>query len=523
MADREYLTQLGTPAVDKAFNGLRTITRLYSVNGQGTQQAQIESKVFLAYGTADAEFTTALLVKRGMEQVAATPSAWVLRLTEVYQELTAGSKVSVGEDQHFKLEDGRYGFVRRYVALASEAEGLAAAIGDVVSSQACNDVKINKQGVGAEIVETYISAGKLAESNSRSNNDKLLQRTLVYFNEVPPTPSGYVLVDDDVKGPLGVETYTYRFAKGVGEISRDIDRSQNGTTVDGSVGVTRLNITYLTAPGAAEPTWSGVSGYVQVKLTNDERDGHEVWQAVYAKGAGLVSESIDYGPAGLRRVTDISLGTKVTPTGIVIRDDYREAEGFRVFTVTSMQTAAGGADPTAITVAAERYVSFTYPGRAKAFTETYDGKLMLAAFLSPPVTTQVKATVTISYVTTATLGTISDFWNPSDWATIKRQWVGSYGKQTSDIRALPGYRSVSSTPVTHTGTGTDSSIEGSVIYNGTTARITITGGPADPGGNTYTLDAEIDPDPVFVKTDGTKYFRKTVITAAIPAQAALPV
>jgi hypothetical protein len=334
MADREYLTQLGTPAVDKAFNGLRTITRLYNVNGQGTQQANIETKVFLAYGTADAEFTTALLVKRGMDQVAATPSAWVLRLTEVYQEFTAGSKVSVGEDQHFKLEDGRYGFVRRYVALASEAEGLAAAIGDVISSQACNDVKINKQGVGAEIVETYISAGQLSQSDSTQNNGALLIRTLVHFNEVPSTPVGYTLVDQDVKGPLGVETYTYRFAKGNGEISRRTDRSQGGTTEDGSVGISRLDIDYLTAPGAAEPTWGSVAGYVKIAVTNAERDGHELWSAVFAKGTGTVLQSDDTQNNGallLRTIT--ALGTAPsTPVGYTLtREQTRQESGHVVY------------------------------------------------------------------------------------------------------------------------------------------------------------------------------------------------
>lgn len=525
MANRQYVTQLGRPSIEEAFNGLRTITRYFTVNGDGLPAERVKDEVLLSYGTEDGEFKGALLVKRGMAPVSSLPNSYIQRLTEVYQEFQPGQKVGIGEDQIIKIEDGRTMMVRRYVALAAEAETIAAAIGEIVDGRACQDVKILKQGVGAEVVETYISAGILAQSTDYSNNGLLEIQSITYFNGTPSTPAGFTLIGSTIQNPNGLPGRTYRFARGNGEISRRTSRAQNGTTTDGSEGVTKLTITELTGPSASEPSWSGVSGYTKVLVDKDERDGHKVWRAVYAKGAGLVEERIDYDAIpGLRVVTDFSLGTKVTPTGIVTRDDWRNDEGYRVFTVTAIQTAGGGADPTSITVAAERYVNFTYPGRAKAFTETYDGKLMLAAFLSPPVTTLVKATVTISYVTTSTLGSPSPaLWNPTDWATIKKQWVGSYGRQTSEIRALPGYRSVSATPVTHTGDGTDSSIEGSIIYNATTARITVTGGPADPGGNSYTLDAEIDPNPVFTSTGGTKYYRKTVVTADIPAQPSLPV
>lgn len=522
-AIRKYLSQVGIPSIEEAFNGLRTITRNYDVNGEGLPVDKIKDEVFLSYGTADEEFKSALLIKRGMQPASGEKNAYVQRLTEVYQEFADGQKTSVGEDVIQKLDDGRTALVRRYVVLTKDAETLTPAVGTVLETRALQTAQINEQGVGAEIVETYISAGILAQSTDYSNNGLLEVRSITYFNGTPSTPSGFTLIGTSEQNPNGLPGRTYRFALGTGEISRRTDHGQCGSTVDGTIGVTTLNIDYLTVPGAAEPTWASVSGFVKITVTKRQQDGYIVWSAVYAKGIGLVSEQIDYGPAGLRRVTDVSLGTKVTPTGIVVADDYRLADGYTIFTVTTMQTDAGGADPTAISVSAERYVSFTYPGRAKAFTETYDSKLMLAAFLSPPVTTQVKATVAISYVTSNSLGTISDFWNPSEWATIKKQWVGSYGKQTSEIRALPGYRSVSATPVTYAGSGTDSSIEGSVIYNGTTASITITGGPADPGGNTYTLDAEIDPNPVFTSTAGTRYYRKTVITAAIPAQASLPV
>ena len=58
---------------------------------------------------------------------------------------------------------------------------------------------------------------------------------------------------------------------------------------------------------------------------------------------------------------------------------------------------------------------------------------------------------------------------------------------------------------------------------GTPYSLAVKGGPANPEGNTYTLAAEIDPEPAFVAYDGTKYYRRTFVIATIPPQPALPV
>jgi hypothetical protein len=75
--------------------------------------------------------------------------------------------------------------------------------------------------------------------------------------------------------------------------------------------------------------------------------------------------------------------------------------------------------------------------------------------------------------------------------------------------------------VTVTGSGYNATIYGYNVYASTTATIIVTGGPADPGGSTWTLSAEIEP--AFTDTSGVRYFRKTLVSAAIPAQSALPV
>lgn len=385
------------------------------------------------------------------------------------------------------------------------------------------DYSIANNGAGNDpvITLTYEGTGTVKQVDETRNNGALLLTSITSFYDVPAAPSGYTLVGISNDNVSGFPYKVYQYAKGTGEVARAIDYGQSSD--QGTTGVTRTTIRYLVVPSATvQPT--SLAGSVEIARNMEEGDGYRIWTTVWAKGTGLVAQNISSRQDGLREVTNIALGTRSAPSGVVIRDDYAERDGFAVYTVTAMQTAAGGSDPTVATVVFERYVPFTYPGRAKAFEEVYNSRYMMDVFESPPITTLVKATVTVSYTTTNTLGTISDFWNPSEWATIRAQWIGLGNEPQNLVRARPGYRSTSATAITRTSSSTapnNVSIFGNIVYGNTTAKITCTGGPADPGGSTYTLSAELEP--AFTDAAGTKYYRKTLVSAAIPAQAALPV
>lgn len=388
----------------------------------------------------------------------------------------------------------------------------------LVKVEADNSPANNGAGNDPVLAVTYESPGTVTQRDDTGNNGALLTRTIVSFYTTPATPSGYTLVSENVENVNGYPYKAYKFVKGTGEISRQTSYNQSDDV--GVTGVTVVSITHLTAPAASDPTSSPGAGYVKISSEPREADGHRIWQVVYAKGTGTVSELIGTRQDGLREVTYVSLGSRTAPSGIVIQDDKRLADGYEVFTVTSMQEADGGNDPTTVSLSWERYVPFTYPGRAKAWVETVGSQEFLDVFLSPPVETLVEATVTVTYQTASTM-TISDFWNPSTWATMRATWVGAYGVAATRVQALKGYRTTSATAVTLAGTGYDEAIFGYNIFNGTTARITVTGGPSDPGGNTYTLSAELEP--AFTSSTGTQYYRLTKVVATIPAQASLPV
>jgi hypothetical protein len=379
-------------------------------------------------------------------------------------------------------------------------------------------------------VAVYASGtGTVTTETDIQNDGKLYIYTKVAINAAPSAPSPTIagtvtLISTDVRLESGVSIYSYKWAEGVGEISRAIQYQQSQD--QGTLGVTLTTIRYLVAPAATvQPT--SLSGSVQIGQDFQDESGVRIWTTRWAKGTGLVSQAIHARQDGLREVTNIALGTRVAPSGDVIRDDYRLDEGFTVYTVTSIQ-AANGTDPTTSgsTISFERYVPFLYPGRAKAYSLTAsNGWKAYDVFRSPPVKADVKATITVSYQTGNTLGTISDYWNPSEWAVIQAEWIGLNNVPGFAVVALPGYRTTSATPLTFTATvwedGVAGTMLGNVVFGGTTAILTVTGGPADPGGSTFTLDATIEP--AYTKTDGTKVYRKTLVTAAIPAQAALPV
>jgi len=368
--------------------------------------------------------------------------------------------------------------------------------------------------------------GTVSESTEIKNNEALYIYRKVALGTAPTAPTGnnggtVTLISESERDEAGFVVYERAWAEGDGEISRSIDYLQSED--EGTGGVTRTTIRHLVSPSATvQPT--SLSGSVLIGKDFTDVDGHRIWTTVWAKGTGLVAQYIAARQDGLREVTNVTLGTRTAPDGIVIRDDYRIVEGFKVYTVSSIQSASGG-NPTAASVSFERYVPFTYPGRAKAFSETVSGSKYLDVFRSPPVTTDVKATVTVTYTATNTIGSVADYWNPSEWATIRANWTGLRDTPNNVVTALPGYRSVSATAVTATasavGAGSDLSCLGGLVFGGTTASITCTGGPSDPGGTTKTLDVTIEP--AFVSTAGTAYYRKTVVSASIPAQAALPV
>lgn len=716
--------ELRKPDVEVLPDGRIRITR-YIAAGHGDRDL---SEVTESVGTADKGVATALLVKRGMAQVAGKDA-----IVKTYEVINPSSETQVGLPDEQYTESGQKTMVYDFIQMSSGTYtpgsiGTTSAPGD--ANCILRTEQVEDDGTTRQIRRTFINKGLLQQTEETKNNGALLLKTFVYLNDapIPNPPTGYTLVSQQTQNPNGLETTTYVYAKGDGEISRDIEYSNSGN--QGTTGITRTTIRYLVAPGASiQP--ATLAGSIEVGRSFQDSDGHRIWTTSWAKGIGEISQSIDYnnsndqGAVGItrttirylvaaagtvqptnvagsvevgrsfedangyrvwtttwakgtgeisrdvryvqslnqgttgatvitiRHLTDISVDTNpistpigtvlisedkanqdgyrvwtatyakggsgivasttdtqnggklviyrrtalgdvpttptatiggtvtsinqssrndsgyviydyswaegvgivgeriqyrdgglrlinreiflaqgandystYTPTGVEVDRAFTEGDGFRRFSVTWMQSNAGG-DPTSSALTFGTKVAFTYPGRAKAYYATFSSGAYIShkaydVFLSPPVQCLLDGTTQI-YYTSANGAPAPSYtlWNPTDWATMRAKWIGWSNSPRSKVEGLRGYIAVNNGEFGTSVTGYDVSVLGDRVYASADFSIVLSGGPADPAGNTLTLS--LDKVPAFASSVGVQYYRVTEVYASIPYQPGLPV
>lgn len=346
---------------------------------------------------------------------------------------------------------------------------------------------------------------------------KYISTPSVVVNPITP-PGGYVLVSTDRVDSDGFAIWTAMYATGTGVIASGRDIRENGLLVIYTK--TSLNV----APTAPAATIGGTVVLVKDDQRNGTRieNGNIVYDRVWAEGNGQIATHIVTRQDGLREVTFISIGTRVAPTGVLIRDDVQTETGYNLYTVSAMQAADGVTAVTGVSFTFGSIEKWTYPGRLKPFVAITGAFKALDVYKSPPVTTDISASIVITYQTSGTLTLAHTLWSPTDAAAMYSQWVGTNGVQHNLVESYPGYRYVSGGTANLTATdNVHFSIFNQPIIAGNNATITAAGGPVNPDSNTYCLRAHLEP--AFTDTAGTIYYRKTEVFATIPAQTALPV
>ena len=136
---------------------------------------------------------------------------------------------------------------------------------------------------------------------------------------------------------------------------------------------------------------------------------------------------------------------------------------------------------------------------------------------------------------------VDALWSPIEWAYLQSSWTEgeswstpgttsrsySYSRGGSKNQALPKYRSGTNSSLNDSASSGPISVFGQALLNRTkaladsssasaTITASITGGPTDPTGKTYTIQNPVLEE-AFADIDGTQYYRKTLITATIPA------
>jgi hypothetical protein len=588
------------PTVERLPDLRLRVTRKYDALPAAVKTpAEILALAWLPWGTIDEKYTDTRLIKQdvaGQEPLGdskQSPESRPAVLTRIFEQIDSALETVVGNADVAIGQDGLITVSQNYLQF-STGTAVYGVPGTTLASAPWTQCVLKTEsrtddGTLRRIKRDFINHGLISQSDETRNDGALLLRTLVYVNDVPPTPAGYINISQKVEYPGGLPVRTYAFAKGNGQISLDIEYRLSPD--QGTTGCTVYKIKQLSDPSVSSNPISPPASTELIAVTYEDSDGHRIWSATYAhgqgiiasdtvvrnngravvysitsinavpsapsptlggsvvlisssqrngsrfedgtiiydykwaEGHGLISENIVAKNDGTREVTDISLGTRIQPAqGIVIRDDYHIDAGYTIYTVSVIQSADGSSDPSAVNYTQHKLGSFPMPGRAKSYAKTIGYWTALDVFLSPPVEVPVDFLVTVTYQTSATLGTVGTLWAPSTWATVEASYVGIGNYPKFSMTALRGYRSVDATPISHTFGSLDyngGTMLGNTCFGGSSGTLTCYGGPVAPDGNTYTMHYSLEL--AFTETNGTKWYRKTVTSCVAPTQAALPV
>lgn len=271
---------------------------------------------------------------------------------------------------------------------------------------------------------TFLKPSVLRSSTSYRNNGMLEIRTEQAFNQTPGTPLGFVLVGSAEGDVDGVPTRNYEFAKGDGEIRR--------VTRKGEAGIEYLDITYLTAPGAAQPTPVGAGDILTVGKT--EATGHLIWTF------SNIDDSAYDGSSLIDSITAQKDGALVVVRSawnqdpdVVDLSGYYQTSKKTKLTDGGKKTVLGTWVKPPANYTEKQTVNFKAPGWA----EIPINELVLTAGVSNPYV------ATISHTFTTTPATAPTMYKIEAWASfqLNYKYDDADGKERHYFatRELPGY------------------------------------------------------------------------------------
>lgn len=185
--------------------------------------------------------------------------------------------------------------------------------------------------------------GKISQDDQTRNNGSLLVSSIRYLSTPSvssnpiTTPSGYTLTSQSYADQDGHRVWTASYAQGTGQINLDTRFSQS--TDGGTTGVTVYSISYLSTPSVSSNPITTPASTVKIVENYQDQDGYRIWNATYAKGAGVINVSTDTRSGGkLIAYHKVGLGSvpstpSATIGGVVslISSDSRNSDGYVVY------------------------------------------------------------------------------------------------------------------------------------------------------------------------------------------------
>jgi hypothetical protein len=531
-----------SPQVERLPDLRLRVTRIYDVlNNVPKTPAALLASVWQPWGTADLEYPTCRLIKQDVSgQVGPfeAPCKEPPILTQVYEQISPTGETMVGNAAiNIGPQYGLTEIVVEFLQFSGQTPiygvpGVTTAPAPWAAYLLKTDERTD-DGTLQRIKRTYTSTGVISTdveylrsvdagtTGVTKTTIKYLSGMAVTSNPITP-PGGSATLQSSFEKADGFKIWTGVYATGAGTVESSIEYRNNNLLIIYSI--TALN----TPPSTPSATIGGTVTLIKKSQRNSPRleEGAIVYDYVWVEGNGLIESTLNVRNDGLQEQTYVSLGTRQVPTGIIVLDSVVEEDGVPKYTVKCMQSYVG-ATPVGSSYTTYRNVPFTYPGVAEPYVKGYNPSYVsLDIFMSPPVEASIPGTVTISYQTTAAIGTIPTRWMPIQWAVLEMLQVaaiGPSGLPITQIKSLRGYRPGSGSNIAYTSPSGAVVVTcmGNPVQPSTVVLLSIYGGPPAPDGNTYTLDASTEI--AFQDTAGNIYYRQTVISATIPTQPALPV
>lgn len=324
--------ELRKPDIEVLPDGRIRIVRYVAAGHGSRDQGEIDELI----GSPDDGLSTALLVKRAMGLEQGKPA-----IIKTYEVRNASSETQVGLPDISFGDNGLKTIIQDFVQMSSGAY----VPGTIGSTQSPTDAtcilqqeQAEDDGTTRQIRRVYINKGLINQSDEIKNNGALLIKTLVFINDAPSPnpPSGYTLVSTQVTSPNGLETTTFTFALGTGEISREDSTSNNGALL-------QATIRHLSGPSTTVNPIATPSGYTLINESYQDADGHKIWTAVYANGDGEISRNDEVKNNGaleiasIRHLTSPSVSSNPisTPANyILISVSYADQDGHKLWTAS---------------------------------------------------------------------------------------------------------------------------------------------------------------------------------------------
>lgn len=308
----------------------------------------------LPWGTPDPTYPDCLLVQQTTpgqnENPAKNPNDPPPQLIRVYEQIDENSRTMVGEPGISFDQYGRKTVVIEYLQFSSGTTPYTDVVGSTTApapNAACvlKTVESTNDGTLIRTKLTFIDSGQLADNIELRFGGKVLERELVYLNEIPPAPSGYSYIGTSIEYIEGLPLYRAKYVAAAGsggtpgtsgEISDDTTYSQSDD--EGVTGVTVRTIRYVSPLSVVVNPIPTPAGFVLIETGFEDEAGIRMWTGRFARGRGTVVDEVTINQTGVL-VTYRKVGLDSTPsapsptiggTVVQIATETRKADGYDI-------------------------------------------------------------------------------------------------------------------------------------------------------------------------------------------------